>query len=368
MACCGGGGDPEQVKKNGLITKELRKDKDKMDRMEEVKLLLLGPGESGKSTVFKQLVHLYASGFNSNESRRPYTVPIYDNAIESMKKLVEQCELLSPKLENCKLGKGSEDSARFMLALEKGSKVTPEVAKHIKILWGDQAIHNCFDVRALFQLTDTCLYLFDRIDAIAQPDYVPSYEDVLHVRARTTGIAETVFELEKNKFKLLDVGGQKNERKKWIHSFQHVTAVIYVVALSEYDQMLFEDGVTNRMHDALSLFTEISGLKWFMNTPIILFMNKNDLFKKKIEKQDLAVCWPDYTGGCNYDRAIAFLKKKFLSCAAGGDTNEDLLKQQQRKLYIHITCATDTSNVNFTFLAVRDIIIKRTLKEYGLVV
>jgi len=35
-----------------------------------------------------------------------------------------------------------------------------------------------------------------------------------------------------------DVGGQRNERKKWIHCFQDVTAVCFVVALSEYDQMV----------------------------------------------------------------------------------------------------------------------------------
>lgn len=47
-------------------------------------------------------------------------------------------------------------------------------------------------------------------------------------------------------FEMYDVGGQRNERKKWIHCFDNVTAVIYVAALSEYNQGMFEDANTNR--------------------------------------------------------------------------------------------------------------------------
>ena len=41
-------------------------------------------------------------------------------------------------------------------------------------------------------------------------------------------------------FRLFDVGGQRSERKKWIHCFENVTSIIFLVALSEYDQILFE--------------------------------------------------------------------------------------------------------------------------------
>ena len=58
---------------------------------------------------------------------------------------------------------------------------------------------------------------------------------------------------------MYDVGGQRNERRKWIHCFEDVTAVIFVAAISEYDQKLFEDGATNRMVEALELFEEVRG-------------------------------------------------------------------------------------------------------------
>jgi hypothetical protein len=71
--------------------------------------------------------------------------------------------------------------------------------------------------------------------------YIPSEQDVLHARAPTTGIVENHFEIDGNAFKMFDVGGQRNERKKWIHCFENVTAVLFVAALSEYNQVLYED-------------------------------------------------------------------------------------------------------------------------------
>ena len=47
-------------------------------------------------------------------------------------------------------------------------------------------------------------------------------------------------------FRLFDVGGQRSERKKWIHCFEDVTAIIFCVAMSEYDQVLHEDETTVR--------------------------------------------------------------------------------------------------------------------------
>ena len=39
---------------------------------------------------------------------------------------------------------------------------------------------------------------------------------------------------------MVDVGGQRSERRKWIHCFENVTSIIFLVALSEYDQILYE--------------------------------------------------------------------------------------------------------------------------------
>ena len=82
---------------------------------------------------------------------------------------------------------------------------------------------------------------------------------------------------------MYDVGGQRNERKKWIHCFEGVTAVIFVAAISEYDQKLFEDASTNRMVEALDLFEDICNNAFFVKSSLILFLNKRDLFEEKIK-------------------------------------------------------------------------------------
>lgn len=41
--------------------------------------------------------------------------------------------------------------------------------------------------------------------------------------------------------RMFDVGGQRSERKKWIHCFEGVTCIIFIAALSAYDMVLVED-------------------------------------------------------------------------------------------------------------------------------
>lgn len=90
-----------------------------------------------------------------------------------------------------------------------------------------------------------------------------------------------------------------------------MTAVIYCVALSEYDQTLREDETQNRMKESLILFDEVNNSSWFRKIPFIIFFNKTDLFKEKILKVDLNVCFANYTGGHNFEAACAFIKVFF---------------------------------------------------------
>lgn len=82
---------------------------------------------------------------------------------------------------------------------------------------------------------------FNAIDRMADPAYLPTDQDILRSRVKTTGITETMFKVGELTYRLFDVGGQRSERKKWIHCFENVTALVFLVSLSEYDQMLYED-------------------------------------------------------------------------------------------------------------------------------
>lgn len=82
---------------------------------------------------------------------------------------------------------------------------------------------------------------FESANRIAASNYVPSKEDVLRARAKTTAIMETRFSMGQLSIHMVDVGGQRSERKKWIHNFESVTSIIFCTALSEYDQVLLEE-------------------------------------------------------------------------------------------------------------------------------
>ena len=66
---------------------------------------------------------------------------------------------------------------------------------------------------------------------------MPSDQDVLRTRVKTTGIVKIEFVVKKTRFRMFDVGGQRSERKKWIHCFDNVTTILFILALSEYDQV-----------------------------------------------------------------------------------------------------------------------------------
>jgi hypothetical protein len=136
--------------------------------------------------------------------------------------------------------------------------------------------------------------------------------------------------------------------------FDGVTAIVFVVAISEYDLMLYEDQSVRRMDESMKLFDEMCNSQIFTQTPLVLFLNKSDLFREKIKVVDLSVCFPEYKGGADFERACAFTKAKF----------ESLNKQPLTKsIYPHVTCATDTEAVSLVFAAVKDTLLTQALRE-----
>lgn len=195
---------------------------------------------------------------------------------------------------------------------------------------------------------------FNSLERISATDYVPTEEDILRARAKTTGITETLFSKGKQSFRLIDVGGQRSERRKWISCFQDITACLFCVALSEYDLRLYEDESVNRMHESLKLFDEICNSVWFADVSMILFLNKDDVFKEKVKKVDISCCFPEYTGGLNYDRGLEFIRSKFLNSNRNSD---------HKQIYPHVTCATDTGQIRFVFDAVASILLDTAMQD-----
>jgi hypothetical protein len=137
---------------------------------------------------------------------------------------------------------------------------------------------------------------FEKISDIATPDYIPYDQDILRCRTETIGVSEVKITIQGIPFEFIDVAGQRGNRKKYLSLFSEVNAIFFVAAINEYDLFLKEDLSTNRMREALQLFEEIVNNKELEEVPIILFLNKVDLFEEKIARVPLTVCFPEYKG------------------------------------------------------------------------
>lgn len=348
MSCCN---PTEEAKQSKRIQDGIMVDRKNIRRT--VKLLLLGAGDSGKSTIAKQMKIIHLDGF-TDEERSGFKIVIANNILTAMRTLIHQANKFEYRIST-----GNESRAQSIVSIPRDQEpvVTKEICEAVSSLWQDPAIIKTFARSSEYQLNDSTQYYMENIQRIAQPNYIPNEQDVLRSRVKTTGVLETVFEVEDFIFRLVDVGGQRSERRKWIHCFEDVTAIIFCVAMSEYDLKLYEDNETNRMHESLQLFKELCNTKWFQKTSFILFLNKVDIFKEKIQRVPLTVCFPDYNGPQTFEAASSYIKDRFL----------ELNDNKQKSIYSHMTCATDTTNIIIVFNAVRDIILNGVLTNMGVV-
>ncbi|GBG32323.1 Guanine nucleotide-binding protein subunit alpha [Hondaea fermentalgiana] len=343
----------------------------------KIKLLLLGAGESGKSTIFKQMKILYGTGFGHQtpDELSRWETTVYNNILANFKVLLENVEEFSDEsLE----GRVEEIKT---LSIGSSSVIDAPVGELLVAFWEDDGVQAAWHRRAEFQIQDSLKYYMDEMPRIQDSDYVPTEQDILRTRVRTSGIVEESFKIDNVLFEFFDVGGQRNERKKWIHAFDNVTAVIFVAAINEYDQHLFEDNTMNRIDEAVILFDEICNSPFFRQTSMILFLNKDDLFREKLAEVPFRVDdgpeprFTDYMGpevdfdGPSseigspayeevYRASSRYLLQLFLN------RNRD----NNREIYHHVTCATDTSNISVVFKASKDIILQRNLKGSGFAV
>ncbi|XP_064356385.1 guanine nucleotide-binding protein subunit alpha-14 [Dromaius novaehollandiae] len=351
--CCLSAEEKESQRISAEIERQLRRDK--RDARRELKLLLLGTGESGKSTFIKQMRIIHGSGY-TEEDRKGFTKLVYQNIFTAMQAMIRAMDTLKIQYTS----EENEDNAQMIREVEvdKVTVLERKQVEAIKRLWEDPGIQECYDRRREYQLSDSAKYYLTDIDRIAMPSFVPTQQDVLRVRVPTTGIIEYPFDLENIIFRMVDVGGQRSERRKWIHCFESVTSIIFLVALSEYDQVLAECDNENRMEESKALFKTIITYPWFLNSSVILFLNKKDLLEEKIMYSHLISYFPEYTGPKQDVKAARdFILKLYQ------DQNPD----KEKVIYSHFTCATDTENIRFVFAAVKDTILQINLREFNLV-
>jgi guanine nucleotide-binding protein G(i) subunit alpha len=355
FSCCfGDSSDPASQDRvlNRTVTAALRSEEKRAG--DDIKLLLLGAGEAGKSTIFKQIKIIHDDRSFPPDELMKWRDHISAGILSSAKAIIEKATEFGHELtpEN-------QEHAAVIQSLKNPQAVGGEplplnMFPRISAIWKDNAVISTLQRRHEFFLPDSTHYFVDALDRIGRENYCPTKEDVLRCRVKTTGITEFKFSIDDYCFKVIDVGGQRNERRRWIHCFEDVTAVIFVASLAEYDQQLVEQEGVNRMEESLRLFDEVCNSPWFAKTSLILFLNKSDLFKEKIKHVDLSVVFPDYTGGSDHDQAQQYIERRFLAL------NRD---PASRHVYRHVTCATDTKNIKFVLDVVKNILLEENMKR-----
>lgn len=337
---------------------------------------------------------IHGNGYNERE-RRSFTPYIHSNTLLAANTLCSAMAKLGISYQNF-------DNIRYgkLILSQEGSVytwLTQEVTRAIKCIWSDENVQYVFSRRVEFDLLDSAKYFLDSLDRITSHDYVPSDQDILRVRIPTTGVQESFFHLQSVTFRIVDVGGQRSERRKWIHCFDSVTSIIFLASLCEYDQLIDDpltirtncspslsspssgisspsSGISSnsssyksspskipRMEVSLALFSTIVSSTVFQRTSFILFLNKKDLFEEKITKSNISCYYPEYTGPEKDATAgRKFIQNLYLSRAYSSLENPNVNKKtthlsnrqnQSSKFPESNNNLPFNSNSNYNFLA-----------------
>ncbi|KOB52210.1 G protein alpha S subunit Gs1 [Operophtera brumata] len=151
---------------------------------------------------------------------------------------------------------------------------------------------------------------------------------------------------------MFDVGGQRDERRKWIQCFNDVTAIIFVTACSSYNMVLREDPTQNRLRE------------WLRTISVILFLNKQDLLAEKVlaGKSRLEEYFAEFTRYSTPPDAAPDARDQPEVARAKYFIRDEFLHY----CYPHFTCAVDTENIKRVFNDCRDIIQRMHLRQYEL--
>ncbi|GAB5354764.1 hypothetical protein AAMO2058_000147400 [Amorphochlora amoebiformis] len=311
---------------NKKIERRLENDNEK-DR-DRIRILFLGTGESGKSTILKQMQILAHEDFLKYE-RETFRSIIRRNMVLAIQHLVE---VAAENIEEKHI-EAAELIEKTEYQLEESW--SEELKNAIEELWAEsKVIRGLWLQRERYHVPATIGYFFDAIERISLPNYLPNIQDILRVRNRTTGIHEKTLVVKNIKITFTDVGGQRNERRKWIHCFNKVTAVMFVAAISEYNQQLYEDEKQNRLTEAIEEFRKIVNNEVFANAGMILFLNKIDLLREKLEQVPFTGRF-GYEGPNTLEPVQLYIRSLFERHVPG-----------ERSVHTHFTCGLDTDLIH----------------------
>ncbi|PPQ98404.1 hypothetical protein CVT24_004083 [Panaeolus cyanescens] len=235
-------------------------------------------------------------------------------------------------------------------------------------LWSDPVVKRLLNMQHI-RLESMAGFFLDSIERVTALRYVPTDDDILRARLKTLGVSEHRFMLK---------------AAAWAPYFDNMDAIIFLAPISGFDevrnvgkskhnysiadndigfiQVLSEDTSVNRLEDSFKLWEKIISNPLLKETQIVLFLNKIDLLKEKLQAGVQFNHWVlSYRDKPNdYDSISLYLKRKF----------GILLKQHSpipRVFYCHLTSMTDAKSTQQILVNVKDMVIRQNLQSSNLV-
>ncbi|XP_013094976.2 guanine nucleotide-binding protein subunit alpha-12-like isoform X2 [Biomphalaria glabrata] len=351
LFCC----SYDNNKAGRIRSKEIdrRLNKDRVTFRRTVRVLLLGAGESGKSTFLKQMRIIHGLDFD-DEQIREFRMVIYNNILKGMRVLIDARQKLGISWGDETCIKDAAKVFDFNGLIKLDPSVFCDYLDSLIKLWRDSGIRKAFDRRREYQLGDSLKYFLDNVARIGTINYIPSKQDILLARKATKGIIEHQIMIKGVPFMFIDVGGQRSQRQKWFQCFEGITSILFLASASEFDQVLMEDRKTNRLVESCNIFETIINNRSFALVSIILFLNKMDLLADKVKQVNIADYFTDFHGNPhNLDDVKRFLCNMF----------DSRRRERSKPLFHHFTTAIDTENIKHVFQDVKDTILHDNLRS-----
>lgn len=350
----------------------------------KLKILLLGGANVGKSTIFKQMRLLYKEGFEDKD-REWARWCIYENIMETLVDLDAATDDFGVEVleENEEL---VDDIKPVLLTYKVADQSQPlrklKIWSSIERLWNDPGIQAAFqEIQHPTQkdvgekdrsLSISTGYFLTQLHRIKREDFVPTDDDILHLR-RSTNNSDTIdFHMEvltligkpaTLHITCTDVGGQAHERTEWPRHAENLDAILYVLSLSEF--CTINQNSQNVLETQLDLLRAVKETDCFGNVPIIVLLNKVDLLEAKLKGLMFADCFPDFTGANNVDDVVLYVKEKVIMILLGEPSDENVIEESRKELGNNIitTCATDTELMRTIIERIGQSILQKTLSE-----
>ncbi|KAI8913299.1 guanine nucleotide binding protein, alpha subunit [Gorgonomyces haynaldii] len=285
---------PSQLKKqestrSKQIDALLREEAKEKASADHISVLVLGPGDSGKSTFLKQLVLQHGGGF-TKEYREEARQQIHQNLLMNLRILINKIVKEGVPWGSDKL---EADSKRIQQLTEKDLdlSVIPLISGFLK----SEAVKTTLSKGMEGSYQDTATYFYDQLDTVLDPEYLPTDEDILYTRRRTENITESKFHIAGLKWTVVDVAGQMQHRHRWIPYYEtNPSAVIFVVSAPSYCQEMEECPGKNRISDAIELYEELVSTVTLNPKLYLVFLNKVDLLESRMSKYPVSDYIPAY--------------------------------------------------------------------------